>query len=41
MKADWLTAMAYHAYDKTFDFTAIITLVTSFNSNKAPWWFVV
>ena len=45
MNADWLTAVVYqtiyHGYDKTFICTALITLVTSLYSNKAPWWFVV
>ena len=33
LNADWLTAVVYqtvyHGYDKTFIFTALITLVTS------------
>jgi hypothetical protein len=45
VNADWLTAMVYqtiyHRYDKTFIFTALITLVTSNNSNKAPREFVI
>jgi hypothetical protein len=39
---DWLTAMVYQmvyqGYDKTFFSTALITV---YNSNKAPWGFVV
>ena len=43
LNADCLKAVVcqtiYHGYDKTFIFTALITLVN--NSNKAPWVFVV
>ena len=45
LNADWLAAVVcqtiYHGYDKTFIFTALITLVTVYNSNKAPFGILV
>ena len=45
LNADWLTAMVYqtvyYRYDKTFIFTALIMLVTVYNSNTAPQGFVI